>query len=293
LHFAGFIDPGFEGDVVLEVRPHEESSMELRHGNPISTLDVFRNRRPDKVYGKEIGSHYQGQKGPKTSKHFMPFDYGMAAKNYKKLDREVLCQDARLLMNLRKNAIGFEFLPDNKKKALEQMVSGGFFQSRYDCEEDPSILQLIPYVLVFGPDETVFHYVRAQDIKQYGDRRLFGKHSIGLGGHINKIDGPDFVANSMRRELGEEVTITGNCSEPLLVGTLFAEDKPVDTVHFGLIHALHTDGKARPKERSITTGNMAKIEKLVRGNYDSEDWETWSKMLIPSLYSIYRLSENR
>ena len=38
---------------------------------------------------------------------------------------------------------------------------------------------------------------------------------------------------------------------------------------------------------------MAKIEKLVRGNYDSEDWETWSKMLIPSLYSIYRLSENR
>jgi len=44
--------------------------MTLEDGMPASKIDVFRNDLPDKIYGIEIGSHYQGQIGPRPSKFF-------------------------------------------------------------------------------------------------------------------------------------------------------------------------------------------------------------------------------
>ena len=41
---------------------------------------------------------------------------------------------------------------------LFETVNNGFFQSRYDCENDDLVLQPIPYVIVFGPKKTVFSY---------------------------------------------------------------------------------------------------------------------------------------
>lgn len=75
LHFAGFIDNGFIGDLVLEVRPDEIVDVPLLHGGAISNLEIFRTNTPDKLYGKEIGSNYHGQFGPKVSKFFKPLDY--------------------------------------------------------------------------------------------------------------------------------------------------------------------------------------------------------------------------
>ncbi|MBS3116396.1 2'-deoxycytidine 5'-triphosphate deaminase [Candidatus Woesearchaeota archaeon] len=70
VHFAGFIDSGFHGDLVFEIRSDEISGMTLEDGMPASKIDVFRNDLPDKIYGIEIGSHYQGQIGPRPSKFF-------------------------------------------------------------------------------------------------------------------------------------------------------------------------------------------------------------------------------
>ena len=71
LHFAGFIDNGFYGDLVLEVISNESSTMMLEDGMPISKIDLFKTiELPDKVYSKKIGSHYQGQFGPRPSKFF-------------------------------------------------------------------------------------------------------------------------------------------------------------------------------------------------------------------------------
>ncbi|HIJ10734.1 TPA: 2'-deoxycytidine 5'-triphosphate deaminase, partial [Candidatus Woesearchaeota archaeon] len=47
LHFAGFIDNGFQGDLVFEVRSDEVSSMLLEDGMPISKLDFFWSQKPD------------------------------------------------------------------------------------------------------------------------------------------------------------------------------------------------------------------------------------------------------
>lgn len=69
VHYAGFFDPGF-GDAaaggqgtraVLEVRSHEVPFL-LEHGQIVGRLIYDRlTGRPDRLYGTDLGSHYQRQ----------------------------------------------------------------------------------------------------------------------------------------------------------------------------------------------------------------------------------------
>ncbi|MFQ5959625.1 MAG: 2'-deoxycytidine 5'-triphosphate deaminase [Alphaproteobacteria bacterium] len=79
VHYAGFFDPGFGWSesggggsrAVLEVRSHEVPYM-LEHEQIIGWLRYERlTGAPDKVYGPDIGSTYQGQ-GLKLGKQFKP-----------------------------------------------------------------------------------------------------------------------------------------------------------------------------------------------------------------------------
>ena len=292
-HDAGFIDNGFRGDVVFEVTPDEETSVPLLHGMHISRLDFFRTSEiPDKVYSAEIGSNYQGQFGPKTSKHFLPFDFSRAAKEYHKLSRMVLVQDAEVLRRHGKTPEGFEFLDERDAQQIFEDVENGFFHFRYDCEGDELILQPIPYVVFFGKNETVFSYTRAENIQDYGDRRLFGKHSIGVGGHMTKEDGPNYLKRCLEREVfEEEIKIEGESFPPKFVGTLFASDKPVDRVHFGLIYAVHTTGKVIPNEDALVYGEMVSLDEMRVGYHEGSETETWTRILIPHLRKIYEMSK--
>lgn len=77
VHYAGFFDPGFGHAAaggagargVLEVRCHEAPFV-LEHGQIVGRL-VYEHmdRVPDRLYGADIASNYQGQ-GLKLSKHF-------------------------------------------------------------------------------------------------------------------------------------------------------------------------------------------------------------------------------
>ncbi|MEK6862034.1 MAG: 2'-deoxycytidine 5'-triphosphate deaminase [Nanoarchaeota archaeon] len=294
LHFAGFIDNGFEGDLTFEMRSDESSDVSLTEGMPISKLDIFRTNIPDKVYGKEIGSNYQEQVGPRPAKFFKDIDYEYLAKSYDKLNRLVLVNGSDILLRHRSKRDGFEFIDDKVMTALFEDIKDGFFHSRYDCEDDEAVLQIIPYILMFRGDRTIFSYVRASNIKDYGDPRLFDKHSIGVGGHISKEhdakDGNrDYVNNCIMRELGEEVIINGKISTPKLIGTLMQYDKPVDRVHFGLVYAIYTDGCITPTEKSIKEGGMISIDKLVNDIKIIEKYETWSRVLVPHLHNIYNI----
>jgi len=290
LHFAGFVDNGFMGDLVFEVRSDEiAKEMTLEHKTPISTLNVYRTPVPDKLYGIKIGSNYQFQIGPKPSKHFRMFDFIRAARNYKKLDKMVLVENAELLKSLRKNKTGFEFADEKTENLIKEYAREGFFHSRYDCEDDELVLQFLPYILLFRDDDrTVFCYTRSKDIKTYGEKKLFGKRSIGVGGHVIPADGPFHLQRCIERELGEEVKISGDFSEPRMVGTLMAYDKPVDRVHFGLIYKIHiAGGDIRKNETSILNGKMVPIEELVK--MGKRNFETWSSILVPYLDAIYKM----
>jgi dCTP deaminase len=79
-HYAGFFDPGFGlgetgglGGVqpVMEVRAHDVPFM-IEHGQNICTITFEKMLEiPEKLYGADIGSSYQGQ-GLVLSKHFLP-----------------------------------------------------------------------------------------------------------------------------------------------------------------------------------------------------------------------------
>ncbi len=295
---AGFVDSGFQGDLVGEVVFQESGGISIRHGRfPFSALELFRTvEEPDKVYGGSIGSNYQGQLGPKTSKHFKQFDYAKAAKEYGKLDREVLVHDANVLRSFgsgRKGIASFDLIdPVKAKKLVDEINTNGFFHSRYDCEEDGLILQPIPYLLIFNEEGQVFTYVRAKNIQDYGDERLFGKFSIGIGGHINREDfSPEgLVRKALDRERCEEVR-ANYITEPKLIGTLFAEDKPVDRVHFGLVYGVMVDGEVRGNESSITGLGMFSPKEFGSRKLSYDKFETWSRVLIPELELIYDITE--
>ena len=77
VHYAGFFDPGFgwsaddsvRSRAVLEVRSHEVPFL-LEHGQIMGRLRYERlTEMPDILYGKVLGSHYQGQTLA-LSKHF-------------------------------------------------------------------------------------------------------------------------------------------------------------------------------------------------------------------------------
>jgi dCTP deaminase len=84
VHYAGFFDPGFGHSAaggtgsraVLEVRSREVPFL-LGHGQTIGRLIYERlAERPDRLYGAELSSNYQGQ-SLKLSKHFKPFAGGL------------------------------------------------------------------------------------------------------------------------------------------------------------------------------------------------------------------------
>ena len=80
VHYAGFFDPGFGWDnaaggsrAVLEVRSHEVPFL-LEHGQTVGFLRYEpMASRPDKLYGRTIGSNYQNQ-GLALAKQFRRID---------------------------------------------------------------------------------------------------------------------------------------------------------------------------------------------------------------------------
>ncbi len=72
---AGFIDPGFEGNVTLELSNTATLPINLWPGMKIGQLCFFQLSSPaEHPYGSsKYGSRYRGQRGPTASKSWMKF----------------------------------------------------------------------------------------------------------------------------------------------------------------------------------------------------------------------------
>lgn len=62
---AGLIDPGFEGNITLELKNlHHREHYNLEVGDPIGQVYFMLTDKPVEIpYGPENGNHYQGQRG--------------------------------------------------------------------------------------------------------------------------------------------------------------------------------------------------------------------------------------
>jgi dCTP deaminase len=72
---AGFVDPGFDGHVTLELSNVATLPIKLWPGMKIGQLCLFRLSSPaEHPYGSAVyGSRYQGQRGPTPSRSFQNF----------------------------------------------------------------------------------------------------------------------------------------------------------------------------------------------------------------------------
>lgn len=71
---AGFIDPGFEGEITLELHNLSPQPIRLYPGMPICQISFTRlSNEAELPYGKGCGSKYQGQTGPQPSRYWENF----------------------------------------------------------------------------------------------------------------------------------------------------------------------------------------------------------------------------
>ena len=166
---------------------------------------------------------------------------------------------------------------------LERIRRRGFFVERRHAENDSGLKQVIPYcVLTRG--ESVFLLRRKET---GGESRLFNLHSIGVGGHINPVDGAtDVLHAGLTRELEEEVVITGPWgAEPL--GVINDESQPVGSVHFGLVYGIRPEGEVAVRETDQLEGRWTPAPRLLEMlAEDRSAFESWSALILDRIGEI-------
>jgi dCTP deaminase len=71
IHAAGWIDPGFSGQLTLELKNLSDKTIQLKQGMKIGQIAFFMLDRPaERGYGSEgLNSHYQDQRGATPARH--------------------------------------------------------------------------------------------------------------------------------------------------------------------------------------------------------------------------------
>ena len=71
---AGFVDPGFEGNLTLELSNLATLPITLYEGMPVGQISFMRMDQPvERPYGEEGGNKYQGQAEPTASRYYLNF----------------------------------------------------------------------------------------------------------------------------------------------------------------------------------------------------------------------------
>ena len=160
-----------------------------------------------------------------------------------------------------------------------------FFTPRAPAETNPSLKQIIPYVLIVH-GEAIFHYVRG---KKSGEQRLVAKGSIGIGGHMNDGDEGLFTLDhdaylaAVQREVAEEMFIETPYTNHI-VALLNDDSNEVGQVHLGVVHVFRLEtNAARKRESVITEAGFVPIAEL-RERRDA--LETWSQLCLDGIYRL-------
>jgi predicted NUDIX family phosphoesterase len=177
----------------------------------------------------------------------------------------------------------------------------GSFVERAYAERSPHLKQVIPYSIIVC-DERVLLFQR---LATGGEKRLHGKLSIGIGGHINPqdLDEASFtntersptaasarspIAAGTRREIAEELDVRGTFTVQS-VGLLNDDSNPVGAVHVGVVQVVYVDGSVEIRERDQLEGRLVACEELQTLLARGANFETWSRLLVPRLDELLKL----
>lgn len=194
-------------------------------------------------------------------------------------DERVLCVPTAAVDSLGH----FQGFRADATRYLDNLLKPGLarFVRRGDCETDPALKQIIPYV-VFATGQEVFVYTRG---KSAGESRLHALRSLGVGGHVAEEDAAGGCTReayelALQRELDEEVRI-GSPGAMRIVGLINDDSTPVGQVHLGVVHLYEIEKPiVEPLEDSLAEAEFVKLE---FAHQVATEFETWSRICLENL----------
>ena len=162
---------------------------------------------------------------------------------------------------------------------------------RLTAEEDFLYKQLIPYQ-VFSSRGKIFVYIRGGGV---GEKRLAGRLSIGVGGHINSNDAVAglLVIEQYYRALFREREEELDCSEdlvPRFIGWINDDSDPVGQVHLGAVHLCEVSAVSaiaiKEGGEDIRGDGWWTIDEIMTAKEQFEKWSILALSLVQS--RVYR-----
>ena len=192
--------------------------------------------------------------------------------------------DEQIMVVPRKGLFG-----ENEERAFDGFISivdadfvpiinkSMIIKSRKDMENDSGFKQIIPYS-VFEHDGKIFIYKRTKD---GNESRLHEKYSIGIGGHINPVEG-DRLTEGMKREFHEEIKYHDDYSYEI-IGFLNSDETSVDKVHFGVVFMIKGEtADIEVAEKEKLEGRLENIDEIRKKKAYLENWSAYVFDIIES-----------
>ena len=163
--------------------------------------------------------------------------------------------------------------PAGERELADLIRRRGEYRPRSAMEAEPAWKQVIPYpILRDGPRWFLMRRTRAG-----GDERLHDRYSIGVGGHVNPVDGglDGDLTQALEREWTEELDVD---FVPVFrfLGLLNDDTTPVGEVHLGLVY--EGDAAGRPvaiRETEKLSGGFVETAEVAAV---ADRLETWSRL---------------
>lgn len=181
-------------------------------------------------------------------------------------------------------AVGaFHGVRKNPEDYLRAFLKPGIarYMDRDLAEDSPAFKQIIAYA-IFRHAGRILAYARTP---KGGEARLHNKMSMGIGGHINPVDGlTDSLSTylaGMEREIREEITFSGTATQRLYA-VINDDSNEVGSVHLGIVHLFELDSaEVAPNEKALAELGWHSLEELAGPLY--ERLETWSAICVDAL----------
>lgn len=200
-----------------------------------------------------------------------------------KANELVLVLNEKFSGELKKAMAGSKAISESVMELIATIPGIVEFRRRGDVEDDDSVLQIIPYVVIYDKNKKIAVYRRTSS---GGETRLAHKDSIGFGGHINMRDAEflfvsrlknndpryNIIKTCIQRELNEELNWT---SAPIAGCTdiaIYDDSNSVSRVHVGVLQLAYVTEFPTAKEASIGEVIPMTIEEIKANKNNNESW---------------------
>lgn len=170
--------------------------------------------------------------------------------------------------------------PDESDRVVLLASTVGEFRRRSEVENDPSVKQIIPYIVFQYQDK----YLLMQRLEDHSEQRLANLYSCGIGGHLREedLEEGEGILDWAKRELAEEVVYNGNLDFKVL-GVLNDDSDAVGEVHLGVIIVAKGDSPQIKVKDEHKSGRLISLSEASK-YYDQ--MENWSRIVFEHLQRL-------